>query len=145
MAGAAFTLITCAIDKQWLAGAQKSENPYHLSLAGRLDRLMQFLAERGQTERLAHVVCEARGKREDGELELEFRRICDGANRSMARLPLDVVVASKHANAAGLQLADLVARPVARHCLNPALSEPGAAKPGVGHPRPEALPAGGGD
>ncbi len=120
MAGAAFTLITCAIDKQRLAGAQKSENPYHLALAGCLDRLMQFLTERGQADRLTHVVCEARGKREDGELELEFRRICDGANRSMARLPLDIVVASKHANAAGLQLADLVARPVARHCLNPA-------------------------
>ncbi len=120
MAGAAFTLITSAIDKQRLVGAQKSENPYHLALAGCLDRLMQFLVEHGQAERMTHVVFESRGKREDGELELEFRRICDGANRTMARLLLDIVVASKHANAAGLQLADLVARPVARHCLNPA-------------------------
>lgn len=119
MADAPFTLIACAIDKQRLAGAQKAENPYHLALAGCLDRLMQFLTEHGQADRMTHVVCEARGKREDGELELEFRRICDGANRSMARLPLDIVVASKQANAAGLQLADLVARPIARHCMNP--------------------------
>jgi hypothetical protein len=119
IAGAGFTLIACAIDKQRLAGEQRQANPYHLALAHCLDRLVQLLAERGQADRMTHVVFEARGKREDAELELEFRRICDGANRSLARLPFEIVVASKLSNAAGLQLADLVARPIARHCMDP--------------------------
>jgi hypothetical protein len=84
---------------------------------------MHFISEHGQSDRMTHVVFESRGKREDAELELEleleFRRLCAGANRTMARLPLDIVMASKYANSAGLQIADLAARPVARYCINP--------------------------
>lgn len=115
MASTSYTLITCAIDKQ---KAAKENNPYHVALASCLDRLMQFPADKGQSSLHTHVVFKARGKREDAELELEFRRICDGANRSMSRLPLDIAIANKHANAAGLQIADLVARPVARRCTD---------------------------
>ncbi len=32
---------------------------------------------------------------------------------------LDIVMASKKVNSAGLQLADMVARPIGRHLLNP--------------------------
>jgi hypothetical protein len=115
MACTFYTLLTCAIDKQKTA---KENNPYHVAQANCLDRLMQFLAEKGQSSLQTHVVFEARGKREDADLELEFRQICDGANRSMSRLSLDIVIANKHANAAGLQIADLVARPVARRCMD---------------------------
>ncbi|MBA3708470.1 MAG: DUF3800 domain-containing protein [Planctomycetes bacterium] len=116
-----FTIIACAIDKPRLTRSeQRQSNPYHLALAGCLDRLTHLLAEREQGDCLTHVVFESRGKREDGELELEFRRICDGANRSIVPLPFDIVIANKHANATGLQLADLVARPIARHVMDPA-------------------------
>jgi hypothetical protein len=81
--------------------------------------LFEFLQEKGQEERLTHVVFERRGKKEDNELELEFRRMCDGANKLGKRLPFDIVFADKKVNSSGLQLADLVARPVGMRVLKP--------------------------
>jgi len=52
-------------------------------------------------------------------LELEFRRVCDGANRLGISLPFDIVFADKKVDSPGLQLADLVARPIGMHILRP--------------------------
>ena len=69
-----------------------------------------------------HIIVEKRGKQEDSELELEFRRVCDGGNYERARLPFEIVFADKKSNSAGLQLADLVARPVGIKMLRPGQS-----------------------
>jgi hypothetical protein len=69
-------------------------------------------------EGLMHVVFESRGKHEDQLLELEFRRVCDN-NFLKRRLQLEPLFAHKHANHCGLQLADLVARPIGVHALRP--------------------------
>ncbi|MFK7990876.1 MAG: DUF3800 domain-containing protein [Sandaracinaceae bacterium] len=66
-----------------------------------------------------HLVCESRGKREDDELELAVRRICDGQNYRKAKLPFEVVFSGKSSAMAGMELADLVARPIGRHLLKP--------------------------
>ncbi len=63
---------------------------------------------------------ESRGRKEDKDLELEFRRVCDGANRMNIRLPFEIILADKKANSSGLQLADLVARPIGLRILRPA-------------------------
>ncbi len=76
----------------------------------RLDRWMEF---HGQEGRRTHVVFEARGRKEDNELELEFRRVCAG------RLPFDHIFAAKAINSCGLQVADLVARPIGQKCFRP--------------------------
>lgn len=68
---------------------------------------------------MTHVVVECRGKKEDNDLELEFRRICAGANQFGIQLPFNVVFADKKINSAGLQLADLVARPIGLSVLRP--------------------------
>lgn len=65
------------------------------------------------------MIVEARGKREETEPELEFRRICEGANEMGLRLPFRLALADKRANSEGLQLADMVARPVALSVLRP--------------------------
>jgi hypothetical protein len=65
------------------------------------------------------VVVENRGKKEDNELELEFRRICDGQNGPGKNLPFEVIFADKKTNSLGLQLADLVARPIGLHVIRP--------------------------
>jgi hypothetical protein len=54
----------------------------------------------------------SRGAKEDKELELEFRRICDGANFFRKPLPFDIIIVDKKTNSEGLQLADLTARPI---------------------------------
>lgn len=115
-----FILIACVVDKTRVnRTAGVATNPYHIALGIGLEALRGFLAEKGQDGVKTHVVVECRGKKEDAELELEFRRICDGDNPGNRVLPFDVVFADKKTNLAGLQLADLVARPVGLNYLRP--------------------------
>lgn len=115
-----FILISSVIDKARLRDKDElPSNPYHLALGFCLETLYEFLQEKNQDETLTHVVVECRGPKEDKDLELEFRRICDGANRLTHHLPFEIVFADKKTNSAGLQLADLVARPVGLHVLRP--------------------------
>jgi hypothetical protein len=115
-----FILASCVIDKKRLEDQDAdSRDLYHIALGFCLETLYEFLQEKGQEQKLTHVIFECRGKKEDRDLELEFRRICAGANKLGIPLPFDVVMADKKANSAGLQLADLVARPVGMHLLRP--------------------------
>ena len=119
IASSVFTLVAVVIDKRRLAPATVAQNPYHLALLFGLERVFGFLAAHNQSEQLTHIVVESRGKREDTELELEFRRICEGANELRRPLPFRLVTADKRTNSEGLQLADMVARPVALSVLRP--------------------------
>lgn len=121
MEAAPFKLIAVVIRKAGLGQQYHApENPYSIALEFGLERLFNYLEELGQADRLTHVVVERRGKREDAELELEFRRICDGANFHNRHLPFEIVMAPKNSNAPGMQLADLVARPIGIKSLRPA-------------------------
>lgn len=120
MAASNFILITCVVDKARLSRNEgATSNPYHIALGICLEALREFLAEKGQDQIQTHVVVECRGKKEDAELELEFRRICDGDNQGNRQLPFSIVFADKKTNLAGLQLADLVARPVGLNYIRP--------------------------
>lgn len=115
-----FILISCVIDKHRLGARDvERDNPYHLALGFCLETLYEFLIEKNQDAKKTHVVFECRGKKEDKDLELEFRRICDGENKLGAPLPFEIVFADKKANSSGLQLADLVARPIGMSVLRP--------------------------
>ncbi|WP_083781465.1 DUF3800 domain-containing protein [Nitrosococcus watsonii] len=115
-----FVLVSCVIEKRRLRNRyQNPDNPYHLALALGLERIYRFLQEKEQDNRLTHIIVERCGKKEDDELELEFRRVCDGANWFKRVLPFDICFADKKTNSAGLQLADLVARPVGMSVLRP--------------------------
>ena len=115
-----FILIACVVDKARMSKSEgASTNPYHIALDICLESLRGFLVEKKQDHLQTHVVVECRGKKEDRELELEFRRICDGNNPGFRQLPFDVVFADKKTNLAGLQLADLVARPVGLNYIRP--------------------------
>lgn len=115
-----FTLVCTAIKKiPYRQRYHTPDNPYHVALGYGLERVFYFLRERHDQTAKTHVVVEKRGKVEDDELELEFRRICDRGNCERAALPFEVVFADKRSNSAGLQLADLVARPVGLHLLRP--------------------------
>jgi len=116
-----FILISCVIRKDALSEKlAESDNPYHLALGFCLETLHEFLSEKNQGDKKTFIVFESRGKKEDKDLELEFRRVCDGANGTGTRLPFEIILADKKANSSGLQLADLVARPIGLHILRPA-------------------------
>jgi Protein of unknown function (DUF3800) len=112
---APFTVIAAVIDKSKLRQSyQRPINPYHIAVEFCQERLKFFLDENRAASGLVHVVFESRGRNEDDELELEFRRVC-AENRSGCVFPFEPVFARKGANSTGLQLADLIARPIGRH------------------------------
>lgn len=76
VADANFTLIAAVIDKARLSQRYANPwSPYDLALHFCMETLLSRLIGLGQEGRLVHVVFESRGKREDRELELSFRRI----------------------------------------------------------------------
>ena len=95
--------------------------PYSLAMRYGLERLYHFLKDQSGNQHLkkTFVICESRGKKEDNELELAFRRICDGTNYLNLRLNFEVHFAAKAVNSTGLQLADLTARPIGQYVLKP--------------------------
>ena len=116
-----FILIACVVDKARMGkSASATTNPYHIALDICLESLQGFLTEKKQDHLQTHVIVECRGKKEDRELELEFRRIRDGSALGNKPLPFEIVFADKKTNLAGLQLADLVARPVGLSYIRPA-------------------------
>lgn len=115
-----FRLVAVVIDKRKLkARYANPEHPYHLAMGFGLERIYRYIKNEDQDNRLTHLVCEARGAREDAELELEFRRIRDGRNIFNKPLPFELVVADKKTNSEGMQLADLTARPIGLSVLRP--------------------------
>ena len=104
-----------------------AENPYDLALTFVLERLLPFLEEASQTD--VCIVAEARGKREDDELQLTFlRTISNGTSYVSAdrfrRIRFRLVFKAKSMNVVGTQMADLAAYPIARHVLNPSARNP---------------------
>lgn len=115
-----FRVIPIVIDK--LAIKSHGLDPihvYHLAMRLGLETLYQLLLDYEQNSHLTHVIFEARGKKEDLELELEFRRVCDYNNFLKQRLPFEIVIANKKTNSEGLQVADIVARPIGLSVLRP--------------------------
>ena len=112
-----FTIIAAAIDKR---GLKQLHDLYERALRDCMELIYGFLQNRGESNRTTHIIIESRGKNEDRQLAEEFRRIRHGENPSGRTLPgLDLVFADKKVNSAGLQIADLTARPIGRHCINP--------------------------
>lgn len=117
---APFTLISTVIRKvPYRARYHEPENPYHVALGYGLERVSYFLKDHNAHGKKTYVIVEMRGRQEDQELELEFRRICDGNNYEKAQLPFQVKFADKKSNSCGLQFADLIARPVGLHIIKP--------------------------
>lgn len=115
-----FTLLAVLIDKRKLKSRYVNPaHPYHLAMEFGLERLYRFVKEKKQENNLTYLVCESRGAKEDKQLELEFRRICDGENYFRKPLPFDIVIVDKKVNSEGLQLADLTARPIGLSVLRP--------------------------
>jgi hypothetical protein len=121
-----FHLVSVVIRKDALQKRYtQPENPYHLALQYGLERISAFLHTQGEWETGAisnpkvHLVVEQRGRNEDDELELEFRRICGRGNFNQELFDFEVIFADKQSNSSGLQLADLMARPMGMAVLKP--------------------------
>ena len=94
-------------------------SPYNVALEFGLERVFLQLQMRKQVGRKTYVVFEGRGRSEDQALELEFRRIMDRTKMRGMPQTLEFHCVSKQTNSSGLQVADLVARPIGIHDLRP--------------------------
>lgn len=119
-------LCVAVIDKEKLKAKYATPwSPYEVALQFCMERLVKCLDDHEQDGRHVHVVFESRGKSEDNDLELAFLRIANNQSNwgwrrtDFTRFQMEPVFAKKDANAAGLQLADLVARPCGLKLLRP--------------------------
>jgi len=115
-----FGVVASAIRKhEFLRRVGCDTSPYHVALEFGLERVFLQLQSRGAARCETVVVFESRGRAEDRELEAEFDRIMATTKmRGMAET-FRFAIASKQTNSAGLQIADLVARPIGIHLLRP--------------------------
>jgi len=116
------TIVAVIIDKHAFAARHAEAHPggaYDHAMETGLNAVFDFLVVEGQSNLRTHVIVECRGRKEDKELELTFRRFCDITNAHSRPLPFELVMVPKTANSAGLQLADLIARPIGLHYLRP--------------------------
>ena len=121
-----FEIIASVIDKKrHLEKYSRPMNPYDVALLFCMERLLDLLVLRGQAGRRVHVVFEGRGKNEDRDLEVAFRRITANGDtwgyrqKTFGQIAFEPVIVTKAANSSGLQLADLTARPIALNVLRP--------------------------
>ena len=125
--GADVTVAAAVIHKVKLAQRYANPwSPYELGLQFCLETLLDRLIQLGQAGRTIHVIFEARGKREDRELELFFRQMTSNQNRwgyrkvDFMQMQWEPLFVDKRSNSSGLQLADLMARPIGLAALRPA-------------------------
>lgn len=119
IAGSPFTLVASAIHKERHRGRYaRPDNPYEIATAFGMERIYRHLSSLGCRDGTTHFLFERRGKREDAEVERAFRKVCDGGNRVADHLPFRIIMCDKKCNSAGLQIADLIARPIGRRLIN---------------------------
>lgn len=116
---APFEIVASVIMKNgFKSHIRDGSNPYHVALEFGLERVYMHI-QGSQRGKKTHVIFESRGKKEDAALELEFRRIMDKTAMTGMADTLEFRCVSKAANSSGLQLADMVARPIGTHLLHP--------------------------
>ena len=123
---ASMTICAAVVDKRRLrARYSDTKHPYRVALHFCMEQLHKVLSDERQHGRTVHVIFEGRGKKEDRDLELEFRRIAASKSRTgygrqdFGVFDFQPVFVPKSANSVGLQLADLTARPIALSYLRP--------------------------
>ena len=120
MATLPMTVVAVVIDKPaFIARYKEPVGPYDYALDAGLERVYRHLDSLGDGAKETPVIVECRGRKEDAELELAFRRVRAGNNALGKPLPFRHVMIPKAANSIGLQMADLMARPVGLNHFRP--------------------------
>lgn len=100
-------------------------DPYEVAMRSCLARLREFLGDDEQ-RKTTHIIAESRGRKEDSMAREVFIQAEAAANRgSNGSTRLDLIFADKKVSSAGLQIADLCARPLAMQVVKP--DQPGRA------------------
>ena len=120
------SIFASVIDKLHLKEKYKNPwNPYQIALLFCMERILGLLLKEGQSGKIVHIVFESRGRKEDEELKTAFRQVCNNKsnlhhqNNDFQKIYFNPLFLRKTTNSTGLQLADLMARPIALNYLKP--------------------------
>lgn len=106
-----------------------SNDVYELALSFLIERAIFSLDEVKDCEKHLEIVIEKRGKKEDKKLDEHFQRLVSrgtgfvSANR-LKEVGIKITFRDKKENINGLQLADLLAYPIARYVIEPKRASP---------------------
>ena len=95
------------------------ENPYHVALRYGLERVTYYLSEEQADFGKTHIVVEKRGRQKTMSWSWSFDVYVMVLTIFDEQFTFELVFADKKSNSAGLQLADLIARPIGLHVLKP--------------------------
>jgi hypothetical protein len=121
-----YAIITSSIDK--VAYIKKygllSDDVYEISLSFIMERAIYYLEKVNERDIQLEIILERRGKKEDKKLEEHFQKLSSRGTYHVSKIRIDkykVKISFKHKkeNINGLQIADLIAYPVARYILDP--------------------------
>lgn len=126
-----YTVIASAINKNTYIHrfGRLSNDVYELALSFIIERAVFFLDDVKQTEKELEIIIEKRGRKEDKKLDEHFQRlIARGTgfvtSDRLIDYALKITFKSKRENINGLQLADLIAYPIARYVIEPNRANP---------------------
>ncbi|MFH1825071.1 MAG: DUF3800 domain-containing protein [Candidatus Firestonebacteria bacterium] len=128
LAQAEYTVIGSGINKENYIKkyGKDAKDPYSISLSFVVERMI-FCLDKVDKDAQIEIIVEKRGKNEDRMLASHFNSIIDRGTFYVTRERMHSKITSfgfldKKDNSIGLQLADLIAYPLARRLINP--SEP---------------------
>lgn len=115
IAFSSFHVIAAAVDKRFFARSEYHLDPYVLAFKRCLLDLECLLVDELRVSEFdVPIVAESRGVKADAKLARECETFCVSSS-----LNASLMFAKKNLNCCGLQIADLVARPIARSLMNP--------------------------
>lgn len=119
-----YSIIASAINKEKYIKSygRLSDDVYEISLSFIIERAIFYL-DRIKEEPVLDIIIERRGRKEDKKLEEHFQRIMARGTgyikpERLAQYQLTIDFKDKKENINGLQLADLVAYPIARYVMD---------------------------
>lgn len=121
-----YTVVASAINKGTYIQqfGKLSNDVYELALSFIIERSIFFLDDIHPFVKELEIMIERRGKVEDKKLEEHFQRLLSRGtgfvdSTRLKKYNLKITFKSKKENINGLQLADLIAYPIARHVIEP--------------------------
>lgn len=131
MSESSYTVMASAIDKEKYVKkyGKLSDDVYEIALSFIIERSVFWLDDQNDTGKQLEIIIEKRGKKEDKRLEEHFQRLLSRgtgyvAHSRLKAYDMTIDFCDKKENINGLQLADLVAYPIARYVMEPNRANP---------------------
>lgn len=126
-----YRVISSAIDKvKYIRTYGKLSNDvYELALSFIIERAIFSLDEINHSDKQLEIIIEKRGKKEDRTLAEHFQRLLARGTsfvtpERLSAVQMKITFKDKKENINGLQLADLLAYPIARYVIDPKRANP---------------------